>query len=96
MPDDIDYEKAQGADFVYIDDDPASYSDIFEHRKTDGGRKDDEAVIESLKILQRGTDLEKGLDTHEIIRYFAVHNFVLNYDGYTGQELHNIPIYPLS
>lgn len=50
------------------------------------------AVIASLKTLWKGENLEKGLDTHEIIRYFAVHNFLLNYDSYTGTELHNMVI----
>ncbi|MBQ9291562.1 MAG: CotH kinase family protein, partial [Clostridia bacterium] len=66
--------------------------DILEHRKTDGGRKDDEAVIASLKILSQGRKMKKGLNTHEIIRYFAVHNFLLNYDSYTGTALHNMVI----
>ena len=85
-------EKPHGADFAYIDDDPASYPDIFEHRKTKGGRKDDAAVIASLKTLSQGKKLKKGLDTHEIIRYFAAHNFLLNLDTYTGIALHNMII----
>ena len=61
--------KARGGDFVYIDDDPASYPDILEHRKTKGGKKTDAAVIASIKTLSQGKKLKKGLDTHEIIRF---------------------------
>lgn len=92
LPEDDSEDEVHGADFAYIDDDPASYPDIFEHHKTDGGRKDDKAVIASLKKLSRGKNLEKGLDTHEIIRFFAAHNFLLNLDSYTGDALHNILI----
>lgn len=92
LPEDDSEDEVHGADFAYIDDDPASYPDILEHRKTDGGRKDDEAVIASLKILSQGRKMKKGLNTHEIIRYFAVHNFLMNYDSYTGTALHNMLI----
>ena len=50
-------------------------------------------VIAALKGLSEGTDLESCLDTDEIIRYFVAHNFVLNYDSYTGNMLHNYYLY---
>ena len=92
IPDGYISDESRGGDFVYTNDDPASYPDIFENRKTDGGRKDDAAVIASIKTLSRGKKLKKGLDTHEIIRFFAAHNFLLNLDTYTGTELHNMII----
>ena len=92
LPDGYVGEAPHGGNFVYIDDNPASYPDIFEHRKTAGSRKDDEAVIASLKILSQGEKLKNGLNTHEIIRYFAAHNFLLSFDGYTGTEMHNMVI----
>ena len=49
--------------------------------------------MEALKALSEGTALEEHLNTDEIIRYFAVHNFVLNYDSYTGNMLHNYYLY---
>ena len=92
IPEDYELDESEGADFVYIDDDPASYPGIFTHRKTDGGKKDDAAVIASIKTLSQGTKLKKGLDTHEIIRFFAAHNFLLSYDSYTGTSLQNMLI----
>ena len=92
IPDGYVSESARGGDFKYMDDDPASYPDIFEHRKTQGGREDDVAVIASIKRLSKGKKLKKGLDTHEIIRFFAAHNFLLSFDSYTGTELHNMVI----
>lgn len=47
----------------------------------------------SLKALSTGEDLKDYLDTDEIISYFTVHNFVLNYDSYTGNMLHNYYLY---
>jgi len=45
-------------------------------------------VIRALKALSAKEDLDEYLDTEEIIRYFAVHNFLATYDSYTGLMLH--------
>ena len=85
--------SSKGADLKYVDDDPASYSDIFDNDETDADEAAQQRVIAALKALSEGTDLETYLDTEEIIRYFAAHNFTLNYDSYTGSMLHNYYLY---
>lgn len=85
--------EAHGADLVYKDEDPKSYPDIFENAETKTTDRDDKAVVQAMKALSEGADLNKYLDTDEILRYFAVHNFVLNYDSYTGGMLHNLVLY---
>lgn len=77
----------------YIDDDPASYPNIFDSAKTDVSSADRERLIEALSRLSAGEDLENTLDTDEVIRYFAVHNFVCNGDSYTGSIVHNYYLY---
>lgn len=84
---------SHGADLAYTDNNPESYPDIFENAVTASTDKDDQDVIAALRSLSEGKDIEKHLDTDEIIRYFAVHNFVLNYDSYTGSMLHNLVLY---
>lgn len=79
----------KGADLVYTDDNIDSYSDIFDNAETNAGKEDILRLIAALKGLSEGKHLERYLDTDEIIRYFAAHNFVLNYDSYTGAMLHN-------
>ena len=73
----------------YIDDDPDSYSNIFDNAKTDVSKADKKRMIESLEKLSTYTDLEDILDTDEVLRYFVVHNFVCNGDSYTGMMIHN-------
>lgn len=73
----------------YIDDDPDSYSNIFDNAKTDISDKDKEKLIQSLKKLNEYTDLEDTLEKDEVLRYFVVHNFVVNGDSYTGSMIHN-------
>lgn len=73
----------------YTDDDPDSYSNIFNNAKTDVSSADQARLIESLKTLGEGTDVERVVDVEQVIRYFVVHNFVCNGDSYTGSIVHN-------
>lgn len=77
----------------YIDDDPDSYANIFENAKTDVSEKDEARLIESLKKLSSYEDLENVLDIDAVLRYFVVHNFVVNGDSYTGSMIHNYYLY---
>lgn len=77
----------------YIDDSFDSYSNIFDNAKTDITDADKSRLISSLKNLSSGEDLENTLDIDAVIRYFAVHNFVLNFDSYTGSMIHNYYLY---
>ena len=81
------------ADLIYKDDDAASYPDIFENAETDDDEETRANVIRALKALSERKDLDKYLDTDEIIRYFAVHDYLVSYDGYTGMMLHNYYLY---
>ncbi len=77
----------------YTDDDADSYPNIFNNAKTDITESDKTRLIKSLKNLSEGKDLENTVDTESVIRYFAVHNFVLNFDSYTGSMIHNYYLY---
>lgn len=77
----------------YIDDDPDSYSNIFDNAKTDVTRKDKDRLIASLKQLSAYENLDEVVDVEEVLRYFVVHNFVVNGDSYTGSMIHNYYLY---
>lgn len=76
----------------YIDDDPDSYSNIFDNAKTDISKSDKKRLIAALKTLS-GDEPESAVDVDKVIRYFVVHNFVLNFDSYTGSMIHNYYLY---
>ena len=86
-------ETAKGADLAYSDDEITSYPDIFDNAETKVDEEDEQRVIAALKALSENKNLDEYLYTDEIIRYFAAHNFVLNYDSYTGNMLHNYYLY---
>ena len=77
----------------YIDDDAASYSNIFDNAKTEVTQEDQNRLIASLKSLNSYSDLEECVNTDEVLRYFVVHNFVCNGDSYTGSMIHNYYLY---
>ena len=70
-----------------------SYSNIFDNVKTEITDADRDRLIESLKQLNEGENIESVVDVEEVIRYFVVHNFVCNYDSYTGMIIHNYYLY---
>lgn len=77
----------------YIDDDPDSYSNIFDSAKAEISKADKTRLIASLKALGEGENLEEVLDVDEVLRYFVVHNYVRNGDSYTGSMVHNYYLY---
>ena len=75
----------------YSNDDPESYSTIFSSAKTDVSDADQARLIAALKDLSEGK--ESAVDVEAVIRYFVVHNFVVNGDSYTGSMIHNYYLY---
>ena len=82
----------------YSDDDPDSYANIFDSAKTPVTDADKVRLIAALKNLSRLSGAidddvtvraEDVLDVEEVLRYFVVHNYVVNGDSYTGSMIHN-------
>ncbi len=78
---------------LYTDDAFDSYTNIFENAKTDITAADKTRLIESLRKLNGNENLEGTVNIEDVIRYFVVHNFVLNFDSYTGGMIHNYYLY---
>ncbi|MBD5453032.1 MAG: spore coat protein CotH [Lachnospiraceae bacterium] len=78
---------------IYTDDDYDSYSNIFENVKTKISDSDKKRLIASLKQLNENENIENIVNIEEVIRYFVIHNFVVNFDSYTGSMIHNYYLY---
>ena len=87
--------NAENADVAlrYINDDPASYPNIFNNAKFDVDTADQERLIQALKVLASGENLETAVDVDEVLRYFVVQVFVMNWDSYLGHTGHNYFLY---
>ncbi|PKM48224.1 MAG: spore coat protein CotH, partial [Firmicutes bacterium HGW-Firmicutes-6] len=74
---------------IYSDDELSSYENIWEGAVFDVTSSDKERLINSIKQLNAGENLEEVVDVEAVLKYFVVHNFVNNYDSYTGSMKHN-------
>ena len=50
-------------------------------------------MIAAIRALSLGVHIDEYFDIDEIIRFFAVHNYLLNYDSYTGNQLNNLKLH---
>jgi len=77
----------------YIDDEIESYANIFDSAKTNVTDADKKRLIGALEKLSNTETASEAVDIETVIRYFVVHNFVLNFDSYTGGMIHNYYLY---
>ncbi|MHC1749672.1 MAG: CotH kinase family protein [Cellulosilyticaceae bacterium] len=85
---------ATGTNLVYTDDKLESYSGIFDNIITKKTTKSEQKkLIEIIKNLNEGDNLEKSLDVDEVLKYFAVNTFAVNLDSYAGSMKHNYYLY---
>ncbi|WP_051199007.1 CotH kinase family protein [Butyrivibrio hungatei] len=84
-----------GANLNYIDDNLDSYSTIWDGEITDTADNDHRRVVKALKNISEGNDIEKYLDVDNILKYMAVHTFVVNMDSLSGNMAHNYYLYEL-
>lgn len=82
-----------GADLNYSDDSLDSYSTIWDGEVNDSGKKDHKRVVEALKNISEGNELETYMDVDNILKYMAVHTFVVNDDSLSGTMVHNYYLY---
>lgn len=77
----------------YIDDDPVSYPGIFDNAKFKTTKADEKRVVEALRVLSTGEDLESVINVDEVLRFFVAQVFVVNLDSYLGRTGHNYFLY---
>lgn len=82
-----------GGSLLYTDDEISSYSAIFGNVVGGGNEEAYGKVISALKALNSGENIEEYFDVDEILRYLAVHSFVVNLDSYSSNMAQNYYIY---
>lgn len=91
---DMEMGSKGGANLVYTDDAPSSYTTVLDSTvfKTTSD-SDKQKVIDMIKNLHCGTNLEEYLDIEEILKYFAANTFLVNLDSYASSMKHNYYLY---
>ncbi len=82
-----------GTNLNYTDDNPDSYSAIWEGSVNGSRDADRRRVVTALKNVGEGTNAEKYLDIDNLVKYMAVHNFAVNEDSLSGGMAHNYYLY---
>ena len=92
---DYRYLNEENADvhLRYVDEEHESYDNIFRNSRTDPTDADKDRLIEAIRILNTGKDLEQAVDIDEVLRYFTVQVFTVNMDSYLGRTGHNYFLY---
>ncbi len=78
---------------IYTGDEFWRYENIFRKATFEINDSDKRRLIESLRILSTGENLEDAIDLEAVLRYFTVQTFVVNLDGYLGRTGHNYFLY---
>lgn len=89
----MDEQSSSGGSLEYTDDNIESYSSIFGNVVGKGTDSDFQRVIEALKALSEGEELETYFDVDQILRYLAAHTIVVNLDSYSSNMAQNYYIY---
>ncbi len=85
--------RGGGGSLEYSDDNPESYNSIFGNVVGKGAESDYQRVVQALKALSEGNDLETYFDVDQILRYLAAHTIVVNLDSYSSSMAQNYYIY---
>lgn len=84
---------SNGGSLEYSNDEISSYSAIFNNVVGKGSEADFKRVINALKALSKGENLEKYFDVDKILRYLAAHTIVVNLDSYSSNMAQNYYLY---
>jgi spore coat protein CotH len=79
-----------GADLAYISDDGMDYTGLFPENKD---KYDNEEIVELIKIIDSGGDLDSVFDVDSFLKYLAVSTMTIHQDSYQGSMFHNYYLY---
>ena len=87
--------NAENADVAlrYTGDSYDLYDNIFRNAKFSVPDEAKDRLIGALRILDSGENLEEAVNVDEVLRYFTVQVFVMNWDSYLGRTGHNYFLY---
>lgn len=85
--------SGSAASLNYIGDELDDYALIWDSEVFSSKKSDHKRVVQALKNISEGTDLEKSMDVDRVLRYLAVQTFVVNLDGLAGNMAHNYYLY---
>ena len=77
----------------YVGDNLDDYYGIWESDKFNSDEEDHQQVVEALKNICAGENIDEYLDVENVLKYLAIQTFIYNHDGLTGNVTHNYYLY---
>lgn len=74
---------------AYTGEKMKDYSDIADFAKVMGGDASMKRVVEALRSVDEGKDIETHLDVESVMKYMALQTMVVNFDCMTGNNCQN-------
>lgn len=87
------FGRGGGSNLNYTNSNPDNYTSIWNCEVTETTETDHKRVVEALKNVSERNNVEKYVDVDNILKYMAVHNFVVNDDSLSGFMAHNYYLY---
>lgn len=86
--------SSTGGTLVYTEEEISSYPSIFENAVFNHTTEEDnQKVLEAIKALNNGENIDTYFNVDEILRYLAAHTILCNYDSYSSSMAQNYYIY---
>ena len=77
----------------YVGDNLDDYYGIWESDKFNSDEEDHQQLVEALKNICAGENIDEYLDVENVLKYLAIQTFIYNHDGLTGNVTHNYYLY---
>ena len=81
--------EGTGTDLVYNGEDQSNYSGLKNNSVKNVTDEDFQSVVDMIKNLNQGTNLDNYIDIDATMRYFAVSTALVNLDSYQSNLYHN-------
>ena len=74
---------------AYMGEEMKNYADISNFAKVRGGEASMQRIVEALKSVEEGKDIDEHVDIESVMKYMALQTIVVNYDCMTGPNVQN-------
>ncbi len=85
-------DMGTGSDLAYISDDGLDYTGLYPENRDDG-EYDNEDIVELIKAIEDGNDLDSIFNVDSFLKYLAMSTMTIHSDSYQGGMYHNYYLY---
>ena len=88
-PDEVSNIYKPYHNLAYTGENLESYAEIANYAKVKGGEASMQRVVEALKSVEEGKEIDEHVDIESVMKYMALQTVVVNYDCMTGMNEQN-------